>query len=222
MTTTTEPSTRTGGPSRRWLKPLGYALDWRIDRLQREYLAGMPAARADLARLRRGLGKPAGSVPEIWAITVGAVPAELAWDRDEPSRAEQAAHAAMTLYALHQQSFPGPAHVPAVSFGTAVGRLAGSDGPSRDAVTRRFMAVATAESADEVLVHVRGLVTQLKRAKRGVDYARFADDVLGLLTPGRESGVRLAWGRDFYRTDSDSTDDTTSDDDTTDTDGNQP
>lgn len=218
MTTTTKPATATSGPPRRWLKPLGYALDWRIERLQREYLGGAPAARADLARLRRGLGKPAGSVPGIWEITVGAVPAELSWDRDEPSRAEQAAHAAMTLYALHQQSLPGPAHVPGVSFGAAVGRLASGDGPSKDAVTRRFMAVATAQSADELLVHVRGLVTQLKSANRGVDYARFADDVLGLLTPGRETAVRLAWGRDFYRTTTDSTDDTTSN---IDTEGNQ-
>lgn len=208
MTTTTEPSVDTNAAARRWLKPLGYALDWRIERLQAEYLRGAPAARADLARLRRGLGKQAGSVPEIWEITVGAVPAELIWDRDEPSRAEQAAHAAMTLFALHQQSLAGPAHVPGVSFGSAVGRLASGDGPSKDAVTRRFMTVATAESADELLVHVRGLVTQLKGARRGIDYAQFADHVLDLLTPGLETAVRLAWGRDFYRVSAESDNDT--------------
>lgn len=197
-TTDTQPTTR-----RRWLGPLGYALDRRIERLQREYLAGSAAARADLARLRRGLGKAPGSVPEIWELTVGAVPDELSWDRDEPSRAEQAAHATMTLFALHQQSFPGPAHVPDVSFGAAVGRLATGGAASQDAVTRRFTAVATAESVGEILVHVRGLVTQLRRERRGIDYARFADDIERLLTPGRETQVRLTWGRDFYRTTSD-------------------
>jgi CRISPR system Cascade subunit CasB len=150
--------------------------------------------------LRRGLGKPAGGVPEIWELTVGAVPAELTWARDEPSRAEQAAHAALTLYALHQQPMSGPAHIPGVGFGDAVRQLAGADGPSQGAVTRRFMAVATAESIDEVLVHVRGLITQLRGANRGMDYALFADDILNLLTPGRETSVRLAWGRGFYRT----------------------
>ena len=145
------------------------------------------------------------------------MPDELSWDRDEPSRAEHAAHSAMTLYALHQQSFPGPAHIADVSFGAAAGRLAVGGGASQDAVTRRFMAVATSESADEVLVHVRGLVTQLRRERSGIDYARFADDVERLLTPGRETSVRLAWGRDFYRTTS------TAEQDTTDQEqGNQP
>lgn len=186
-------------PPRR-LGPLGRAVDRWLQHLQRDYLASSSTARASLAQLRRAIGKPPGSVPEVWGLTVGLVPPELTWNRDEPSRAEQAAHAALSLYALHQQSLRVPAHDPAVSFGAAVGRLASSGGPSQAAITRRFMAVATAQTIDEVLVHVRGLVTQLKAADRGMDYARFADDLLNLLTPGREAVVRLAWGRSFYRT----------------------
>lgn len=184
----------------RRLGALGQALAERIERLQGDYLRGSPAARADLAQLRRGLGKPAGSVPDIWEITVGLVPDELTWHRDEPTRAEQAAHAAFTLYALHQQSLAVPAHLPGVSFGRAVGRLRFSGNRSEEAVTRRFMAVATAESIDEVLTHVRGLITQLRGERQGLDYARFADDIFGLLSPGRAQRVRLAWGRAFYRT----------------------
>lgn len=191
------------------LGTLGKALDWRLDRLQREYLKAVPAARADLARLRRGVGKPAGSVPEIWELTVGAVPEELARDDDDPSWAEQAVHAAMTLYAVHQQSLDIPAHVPGVSFGQAVGRLSAHDDRSKEAVTRRFMAVATAESIDELLTHARGLITQLRAARQGMDYARFADDVWGLLTPAGAQRVRLAWGRSFYRTKPSSSDDST-------------
>lgn len=201
---------------RRRLGRLGHALDWRIARLQKEYLRGSPAARADLARLRRGLGKPAGSVPEIWALTVGAVPQELSWDRDEPSRAERAAHAAITLYALHQQSMTVAAHDAAVSFGRAVGGLRHSGTWSEEAVTRRFMAVATAESIEEVLVHARGLITQLRAERKPTDYARFADDLFGLLTPTRAQSVRLRWGRDFYRTTAESPDDTADPDSITD------
>lgn len=211
MNSATEQSPTT----RRWRGDLGFALESRISRLQSEYLAGSPSARADLARLRRGLGKPAGSVPEIWDLTVGAVPAKLSWDRDEPSRAEQAAHAALTLYALHQQSMSSRVHVPEVSFGTAVRNLARGGTQSEEAVTRRFMAVATAESIDELLTHVRGLVTQLKKVeppiRGGLDYARFADDMLALLTPGREHSVRLQWGRDFYRTNTETANDDTTD-----------
>lgn len=185
---------------KRHLRRLGAALDWQIARLQREYLNGSPAARADLAQLRRAVGKPAGSVPEAWPLTIGLVPEDLSWDGPQPSRAEQAAHAALTLYALHQQSMTGPAHMPGVSFGRAAGQLRHVGRWSEEAITRRFMAVSTAESIDEVLVHARGLITQLRAEKRGLDYARFADDLQRLLAPGRALAVRLQWGRDYYRT----------------------
>lgn len=197
MTTHTTTSPR--APSRRPGR-LGMALDFRLDRLQSDYLAGLPRARADLAKLRRALGKPAGSVPEVWEYTVAAVPQALQGKGDAPSRAEEAAHGALTLFALHQQSMPVPAHQPGVPFGRAVGLLAHRDETSAAAVTRRFMAVATAESMGEILVHVRGLVAQLRSAHCGFDYSRFADDLMGLLTPERVDRVRLAWGRDFYRT----------------------
>ncbi|PNE16444.1 type I-E CRISPR-associated protein Cse2/CasB [Amycolatopsis sp. BJA-103] len=210
MTTTdsdSPPGTAEQAPRR--LGTLGHALDWRLERLQREYMRGSPAARADLARLRRGLGKPAGSVPEIWELTVGAVPTTLSWDGDTPSWAEQAAHAALTLYALHQQSSSVPAHVPGVSLGTAVGQLRFSDQRSENAVTRRFMAAATAGSMEGVLTHVRGLITLLRGEQRGIDYARLADDLARLVTPGRAHAVRLAWGRAFYRTTRPAKDDAT-------------
>lgn len=199
MTTSTATSSSPHAPRRR-LGRLGHAVDHRLDRLQSDYLAGSPHARADLAKLRRALNKPAGSVPEVWEYTVAAVPEALQGKGDRPSRAEEAAHGALTLFAVHQQSMPVPAHQPAVSFGQAVALLARLDETSEAAVTRRFTAVATAESMDEILVHVRGLVTQLRSTHHGFDYSRFADDLMDLLTPERVDRVRLAWGRDFYRT----------------------
>lgn len=184
----------------RWLSPLGHAIDRRLDRLQSDYLHGSPAARADIAKLRRALGKPAGSVPEVWEYTLAVVPPALQWDRDEPNRAEQSAHAALTLFALHQQSMTVPAHRPSVTFAEAVSQLTHHEQRSEQAVTRRFLAVATAGSMDEMLTHIRGLVAQLRAAHLGFDYARLADDLMVLLNPERAQKVRLTWGRDFYRT----------------------
>ena len=185
---------------RRWLGPLGRALDRQLDRLAADYLSGNPRARADVAKLRRALGKQAGSVPEVWEFTLAAVPASLQWQRDDPSRAEQAAQAALSLFALHQQSMGRPAHQHGTTFGEAVARLARTEQRSEQAVTRRFMAVATAESMDEILTHIRGLVTQMRTAQIGFDYARLADDLMALLDPQRAQRARLAWGRAFYRT----------------------
>lgn len=183
---------------RRRLGPVGAAIAPRLTVLQEAYLAGSPAARAQLAQLRRGLARSPGDVPEIWDLCVGGLPAELVWERDEPTRAEAASHAALTLYATHQQAFAGRAHESGVSFGAAVARMRDRS-PRGEAVTRRFMAVATSQTADELLVHVRGLVTQLRAAQIGMDYALFADDVAALLDPYRKSSTRLRWGRDYYR-----------------------
>lgn len=199
----TLPDTESPPPAQqpRRLGPLGRALDPHIKRLQAEYLhtPPSPAARADLAQLRRGLGKPAGSVPELWPLTLGLVPESLSGDRDEPNRAEQATHAALTLYALHQQSASQPMHQPGISCGYAMGTLRGAEQWSDEAVTRRFMSVATAESIEGILTHVRGLVTQLRTVQQGLDYARLADDFVGLLTPGKAQKIRMQWGRAFYR-----------------------
>jgi CRISPR system Cascade subunit CasB len=196
MTSTEDtPKTRT-----RALSEFGRAVDKRVKQLQNQYLREHAAGRAALARLRRGLGKNPGDVPEIWDMTMTVVPESWRWNRDEPSRAEHSAHNALTLYAVHQQSMRTPAHIPGKSFGVAVGTLRASGRWSEEAITRRFMAVATAESASEALFHMRGLVTQLRTEQLGFDYAVLADDLVRLLTPGRAVGVRLAWGRDFYRT----------------------
>jgi len=128
------------------------------------------------------------------------VPASLQWDRDEPSRAEQAAEATLTLFALHQQGMSVPAHQPQTTFGQAVARLAAAEQRSEQAVTRRFMAVTTSGSINEMLTHIRGLITQMRAAQIGFDYARLADDLMALLSVQRAQRVRLAWGRDFYRT----------------------
>jgi CRISPR system Cascade subunit CasB len=59
--------------------------------------------RATLARLRRGIGKAPGSMPEIWDITLNRLPEALVGKGELPSRGEWAVHTALTLFALHQQ-----------------------------------------------------------------------------------------------------------------------
>ena len=186
----------------RRLRSLGLSVDRRLERLQNAYLGGSPGARADLARLRRAVGKEVPDIPEVWELVLTTVPASLRWDHDEPSRAEKAAHAALTLYAAHQQSLTVPAHRPGISFGQAAGQLAQlarADERKVQAVTRRFTTVTAAGSMRGIITHMQGLIVQMRAESIGFDYARLADDLLDLLDPVRKQRVRLAWGRDFYR-----------------------
>lgn len=170
--------------------------------LQREYLAGIPAAAGQLAVLRRAIQREPGSVAEAWQPTIGILPADLQGRRDEPNSFERAAHAAVTLYALHQQSQGAAMHQRGRSIGDAVrdlrtARHANTD--DVDPVLRRFHGLATAGTFGEVLHHLRGLVTLLRGAGLTLDYGRLAVDLRRLQSPQAADGVRLSWGRSLYQ-----------------------
>ena len=61
------------------------------------------AVRANLARLRRGIGKNPGELPELWDITLEGMPENLYSNNGMPTKAEWAVYNSLTLFALHQQ-----------------------------------------------------------------------------------------------------------------------
>lgn len=176
--------------------PLEELVAERAARLQAHYLAGTSSGVADLAALRRAVTGSPGEDPRTWALTVADVSS---WARDdEPTAAELAAHAALTLYAVHQQSHARAMHVRARGLGSAV-RALGRQTGAEDAVRRRFEALGTAATFPELLHHARGLVRQLRSAGVPLDYGRLARDLLDWQDPGRTASVRLRWGRDYHR-----------------------
>lgn len=187
-------------PSRN-LRPLGLEINKRINELQHQYLSNKSSApRAMLAELRRGVDRPAGSIPAIWDLTVADLPGTPSDTSAAPTREENAAHAALTLYAVHQQSRPEPMHKPRVGLGAAVRALAGPDAAPDNPARRRFDIVATATTLDETLVHLRGLVQQFRAGGIALDYGQLADDLLFLQVPSQVARVRLRWARQYYRT----------------------
>ena len=74
-----------------------------VNRLWKE----TPSARALRAQLRGALSREAGTVPELWDLTLDGRPGYLG---DEPTRGEKAVHGALTLWAPHQGSNTRPMH----------------------------------------------------------------------------------------------------------------
>jgi CRISPR system Cascade subunit CasB len=164
-----------------------------------------PWSRAMLARLRRGVGKTPGGVPEIWEITLGGLPERLQSHCGAPTFAEQAVHTALTLYAVHQQGQDQPMSVSddgerrGHSLGAAAGQLVRPDESNLSSIKRRFDAIATAADFAELAYHARGLVQLLKAEGIPLDYPRFAKDLTEYQCPEGADRVRLRWGQDFYR-----------------------
>lgn len=174
----------------------------RVQPLQRLQLSRQPAAAGRLARLRRALTAAPGSDADVWPDTIGALPAELLGHDDTANSFERATHAAMCLYALHQQSQPLGMHVLRQDLGTAVQVLRPRNDTQEgdvDPVLRRFHALATATSYEETLYHLRGVVTLLRAKHVGLDYGQLAVDLRRLQSGKTAPGVRLAWGRGLYR-----------------------
>ncbi|MDT0260063.1 type I-E CRISPR-associated protein Cse2/CasB [Jatrophihabitans lederbergiae] len=173
---------------------------FRVAALQKQFLAGSQSAQADLAKLRRAVGRRAGSVAEVWELTLEGVSPER-YD-SSPSAEEIAVHTAMGLYALHQRGNSAPMHVAGTGLGRAVARLSSpaidSAELATNGVARRFGALATAVEMSEIEYHLRGLVTLLSGESVGLDYGRLAADLYRVQNPHAVDQVRLNWARDFY------------------------
>ncbi|HEY0805097.1 MAG TPA: type I-E CRISPR-associated protein Cse2/CasB [Pseudonocardiaceae bacterium] len=197
MTETTTPR------HQRWtdLGVVGTIVDSKIGPIQARALKNQPSGVAALARLRRGVGKPPGTVQDILEYTFTPEFAEGALT-DDPTVRETAAHVSMTLYAMHQQSQRQPMHRRGYGLGRSVRQLNGPDvdGPP-SAVRRRFIALGTADDLDELVHHARGMVQLLRAHAIPLDYALLADQLVRWqYPPDGPAKVRRIWGRDFYRT----------------------
>lgn len=193
---------RLAANKRRFLRRTGQLVDGRVTRLQNDFLAGQPRARAQLAELRRSVGQLPGDNPEIWAITE--VPTGDLTDAT-PTARDWAVHLASCLYGLHQQGRGTPAHQRGRSFGQAVRALAGDEG-EKSPVWRRFTAAMLAQDITATRDHLQGIVGQMHSTKlfTSFDYAALADDLFALQDPQSRPGVHLRWQRDFYSLPSDS------------------
>ena len=124
--------------------------------------------RAELAKLRRGIGHAPGDLPELWGSFLLEMP-ESFQGRSAPSAAEWAVYLALTLYALHQQ---GEENVSMNEKGCTLGRAvrllaqnsaAAAQDWTESSVLRRFNALATADSMPEVSHYLRGMVQLFRR-----------------------------------------------------------
>jgi CRISPR system Cascade subunit CasB len=117
----------------------------------------------------------------------------------DTARAEEAAHIALTLWAVHQQSqHTQRMHVRyGLELGAAVRRLMpGTD--VDEPIRKRFVRAATATSPAILAQRLRDIVVLLRREAIALDYAVLADQLYQWQRPTGAEQVRSAWGRSFH------------------------
>ncbi|MHC3474898.1 type I-E CRISPR-associated protein Cse2/CasB [Streptomyces sp. 7R007] len=178
-----------------------------IAALQRGYLEDQPHAVAALARLRRGAGREAGQLPDLWTlIDIGPLHETPEGARPlsetELVRAEDALHVALTLYALHQQSRgtgmyqadrPGRSR----GLGAAVRRMM-KRGEIDAPVHKRLVRAGTAPDLAVLAQRLRDIVVLLRREDIELDHALLAGQLYTWQWPGGADTVRRQWGRSFH------------------------
>lgn len=167
--------------------------------------------RAQLATLRRGVGRKPGDMPDLWGLLFADMPEEMMSRTAEPTAAEWAAYTALTLYATHQQGTEinrQNMHTGQETgrLGKAVARLV-KNADDRERIARRFNAFATASDMTEAAHHLRGLIQLLRAEEIPLNYIRLAGDLYHFQNPEYAPDVRLSWGQDFYWRKPDETDD---------------
>lgn len=166
--------------------------------LRRLQVLPEPQRRAELAELRRGVGRQPGDLPALWGALLADMPEQLQGSNG-PSKAEWAVYTALTLFALHQQGEAGVSmNQPGRTLGGAVRQLAEKTAAGQDwtesSVLRRFNALATADSMPEVSHHLRGMIQLLRREGIPLDYPQLAEDLYQYQFVDGAPNVRLRWG----------------------------
>lgn len=173
----------------------------RIESLEKDFTAG--STKAELAELRRGIGKTPGELPNLWGSFLLELPEELEEDAkhsDTPTYAEWAVYTALTLYALHQQGNAETVNSEEDTYrlGRAVKKLVHSE-DDEERIMRRFSAMATAAEPTELAHYLRSIIQLLKAENVKLNYADLACDLYNYQFENGRNNVRLKWGRDYYR-----------------------
>ncbi|MCY0931659.1 type I-E CRISPR-associated protein Cse2/CasB [Streptomyces sp. H27-H1] len=206
------PSTPTGNAvqadEKDGYSPLRHAVAQHIETLQRDYCKNRSYAVRTLAQLRRGIGRQATELSELWGLlgieefhakrlARGQAPASEA----VAERAERAAHIAVTLWALHQQSERTAVthRSDGTSVGAAVRRLM-SGAESDEGIRKRFVRAGSASTLAVMAQRLRELVVLFRANEIPVplDYGLLAEQLEEWQRPGGPARIRQAWGRGFH------------------------
>lgn len=174
--------------------------------------------KADLAVLRKNIGKQPFDCIESWPIILDGLDEETdpilnslycTGEKYSSSltKGEIALFYAFSLYAVHQQSISDKSmHQKDQSFGKSLSQLAQRKAKDKDSLSdeikkiiKRLNALAGKKNLKMQMSDLRGLISLLHSVEVPVDYVQLTDDLLKLQFPRSKNKVLIHWINDFNR-----------------------
>lgn len=152
------------------------------------YLESLAEDRAALAALRRGLGQPPGTVPDMHRYVIPFLPESVY----AGSWSEQTYYLIAALYALH------PSGTAEGNIGSHFARTLDPNPDYNTAVERRFTALLTAHPQD-LHFYLRQAISFLRSKEVPVNWHQLMWDVLKWDDPDRAPQVQKRWAAQFWR-----------------------
>ncbi len=147
------------------------------------YLESLRDDRAALAHLRRGLGRPPGTVVDMFPYVARWVPPEA------PRAVEETHYLVAAFFASH------PAPGGTGNLGDCFRRVVRDDERSAPAVERRFAALLAAHP-DDLDFYLRQAVSFLRTKEMPIDWHQLYQDVRWWGDPAKR--VQRNWARSFW------------------------
>lgn len=163
----------------------------------------------ELARLRRGVGKNPGEVPELYGIFLNDMPEEF-WSKGGSVTPEEwSCYIALTLYAVHQQGtlirIKNMHTDHRVSIGTALRQMVSiqkegkADSNTEERILKKLQMLISSKDIKEFSYHLRNIIKFLKMDGIALNYAELAKNIYDFQFMESKNRVSLIWGQDFYR-----------------------
>lgn len=159
------------------------------------------STKAKLASLRKASSKNSRDSIQAWSFVFEDIDEEFLGTSNKLTYEERAILSTLELYAIHQQGIHESVDYQDGEYWENIGYSLASlrSSENKNSVDRRFNAMITSSTFDELLHHLRQMIKLLKSNSKNVriNYSRLAKDLYKFLL-GYQEDIRLAWARTYY------------------------
>ena len=175
-----------------------------------EALSDSAFGKSLLAKLRNSIGKDIEDAIEVWPILFENLPEDFLGDEKRATLEEKSIMRTLQLYALMKQGDSkilidsnGEEKYKNIGYSLKVLREQQDGSPDRKkggSVDRRFNALITSSDVEELMNHLRHLLSILKSKSISayINFPKLAEDIYWY-SKGKDDNIRLSWAREYYR-----------------------